>query len=105
MNRQFTTAASELIDDGDAEEHGAMILTSDTILPDPDANTPLKIHQLPATEIDKLEQDAWTPPFRLTNDERKIVQTPGTVLVLGRSGTGKVSLIKIFAVPLVIFTI
>ena len=40
--------------------------------------------------IDKLIIEDWKPPFRLTNDERKIVQTPGTVLVLGRSGTGKV---------------
>jgi hypothetical protein len=66
-----------------------MVLGNDTILLDPLANTPLKIHQLSSTEIDKLELEKWTPPFRLTTEEKQIVQTPGTVLVLGRSGTGK----------------
>ena len=67
-----------------------MILDNDVILLDPNGNTPLKIHELPSAELDKLIIEDWKPPFRLTNDERKIVQTPGTVLVLGRSGTGKV---------------
>ena len=90
MNRQFRKSASELFDD-ESDEGSAMALDNDTILLDPFANTPLKIHQLPSSDIDKLELESWTPPFRLTNDERKIVQTKGTVLVLGRSGTGKVS--------------
>ena len=64
-----------------------MILGNDTILLDPSGNTPLKIHELPPAELDKLNIKNWEPPFRLTTDERKIVQTPGTVLVLG---TGKV---------------
>lgn len=101
MNDQFTASASQLIDenrgsdsdDGDNEGKfegaDAMILGNDTILLDPLANTPLKIHQLSSTEIDKLELEKWTPPFRLTTEEKQIVQTPGTVLVLGRSGTGK----------------
>lgn len=88
MNRQFTASASHLFDE---EEGGAMILENDTILLDPMANVPLKIHQLPSTDLDKLKMEKWKPPFRLTTDEKKIVQTPGTVLVLGRSGTGKVS--------------
>jgi len=90
MNRQFKSSAVHLFDTNADEAGSAMILDNDTILLDPTANTPLKIHQLPSSDIDKLELEAWTPPFRLTNDEKKIVQTKGTVLVLGRSGTGKV---------------
>jgi len=101
MNDQFTASASQLIDenrsrDGDGGDNegkfegaDAMVLGDDTILLDPLANTPLKIHQLSSTEIDKLELEKWTPPFRLTTEEKEIIQTPGTVLVLGRSGTGK----------------
>lgn len=40
-------------------------------------------------DIDKLEKESWTPPLRLTSAEKEVVQKPGTVLVLGRSGTGK----------------
>ena len=104
MNRQaFKSTASGLMANGettgavgedgefqDTTEDGGMILDNDVILLDPNGNTPLKIHELPSTELDKLIIEDWKPPFRLTNDERKIVQTPGTVLVLGRSGTGKV---------------
>jgi len=100
MNRQaFVSTASHLVENGEASrddanaegatEEGAMVLGNDTILLDPNGNTPLKIHELPPAELDKLNIKAWEPPFRLTNDERKIVQMPGTVLVLGRSGTGK----------------
>lgn len=103
MNRQaFKSTASGLMagsegtggEDSevqDTTEDGGMILDNDIILLDPNGNTPLKIHELPSAELDKLIIEDWKPPFRLTNDERKIVQTPGTVLVLGRSGTGKVS--------------
>ena len=96
MNRQFRASASELLDDGSegnanvVDKGNAMAIDNDTILLDPCANTPLKIHQLPTSDMKKL-LEGWMPPFRLTNDERKIIQTPGTVLVLGRSGTGKVS--------------
>ena len=104
MNRQaFKSTASGLMANGettgavgedgefqDTTEDGGMILDNDIILLDPNGNTPLKIHELPSTELEKLIIEDWKPPFRLTNDERKIVQTPGTVLVLGRSGTGKV---------------
>jgi len=98
MNRQaFVSSASHLVENGEGgvntegtTKDGAMILGNDTILLDPNGNTPLKIHELPPAELDKLNIKNWEPPFRLTNDERKIVQTPGTVLVLGRSGTGKV---------------
>ena len=104
MNRQaFKSTASGLMANGsaaggvdeddefrDTTEDGGMILDNDVILLDPNGNTPLKIHELPSAELDKLIIEDWKPPFRLTNDERKIVQTPGTVLVLGRSGTGKV---------------
>ncbi len=98
MNRQaFVSTASHLVENSEGgvnaqgtTKDGAMILGNDTILLDPNGNTPLKIHELPPAELDKLNIKNWDPPFRLTNDERKIVQTPGTVLVLGRSGTGKV---------------
>ena len=34
-------------------------------------------------------KESWTPKLHLTDEERDIVEAEGTVLVLGRSGTGK----------------
>jgi len=60
------------------------------MLANPISNVPLKIH---AVEIDKLSRllldTDWTPPLRLTSSEKAIVDTPGSVLLIGRSGTGK----------------
>ena len=73
-------------DDGDDN-----ILTLDDnpkhILADPFANVPLKKYILRRDEVSKLAK-SWRPPLHLTSEERKCVEKDGTVLLLGRSGTG-----------------
>ena len=58
------------------------------IMLDPLGNVPLKLYEVSFKNIDKLLDLSWSPPLYLTPEERKIVTTPGTVLVFGRSGTG-----------------
>jgi hypothetical protein len=62
---------------------------SSRILPDPMGDTPLKIHILQREELPKLSNKDWKPSLYLTAQEQDIVKKPGTVLLLGRSGTGK----------------
>ena len=52
-------------------------------------NTPLKIYDVNFNAINEITKDSWTPRLHLTDEERDIVEADGTVLVLGRSGTGK----------------
>ena len=63
---------------------------TDRIFLDPFSDTPLKVYDIPREEITKLESPKWTPRLHLTKQECEIVQTEGTVLLLGRSGTGYV---------------
>jgi AAA domain len=59
------------------------------ILADPLGDTPLKLHLLYRQDIGKLSSKEWKPRLHLTAEEHKVVDKEGTVLVLGRSGTGK----------------
>jgi len=60
------------------------------MLANPIANVPLKIHSVDVDDLDRLLVDTnWTPPLKLTSNEEAIVTRKGTVLLLGRSGTGK----------------
>ena len=70
------------------ENSDVMLLDEDTVLLDPMANTPLKIHD---TDVHMLgsKECLDSLPLRLTSAEKTIVQKSGTVLVLGRAGTGK----------------
>jgi hypothetical protein len=58
------------------------------VLLDPESDTPLKLYLLRYDDISRLGS-SWQPPLYLTAEERLIVETEGTVLLLGRSGTGK----------------
>ena len=62
----------------------------DRVFLDPFSDTPLKVYDIPREEILKLVSPKWKPRLHLTRQEREIVQTEGTVLLLGRSGTGYV---------------
>lgn len=62
------------------------------VLLDVFGNTPMKIYDVNLTSIDEITRKEWTPKLHLTDEEREIVEGDGTVLVLGRSGTGKVSI-------------
>lgn len=60
------------------------------MLANPVANVPLKIHAVETDGLARLLEDKnWTPPLRLTSNEEEIVAREGTVLLIGRSGTGK----------------
>jgi ABC-type dipeptide/oligopeptide/nickel transport system ATPase subunit len=61
---------------------------------DPKHHVPLKLYDVGAEEVERLRADDWRPSLYLTPREREIVETQGTVCVLGRSGTGKTSVIS-----------
>jgi hypothetical protein len=52
-------------------------------------NVPLKIYDINFDSISDIKRESWSPRLHLTDEERDIVEEEGTVLVLGRSGTGK----------------
>ncbi len=56
---------------------------------DPLGNVPLKVYEIPAHDLENVAEETWMPPMHLTEEEKKVVETEGTVLLLGRSGTGK----------------
>ena len=61
----------------------------DVVFLNPHANVPLKEYEVHLDEVRMLSVSDWTPPVRLTREEREIVEHAGTVTLLGRSGTGK----------------
>lgn len=80
-----------VLDVGPQADHSSAGPTDDGIKLDPfgNGNTPLKRWEIPSDEFGSLEDAKWRPRLHLTEEEEKIVRTPGTVLLLGRSGTGK----------------
>jgi hypothetical protein len=51
----------------------------------------LRLYNIQREDIYKLgDSSLWQPPLHLTIKERQVVETQGTVLLLGRSGTGYV---------------
>jgi hypothetical protein len=64
------------------------------VLLDVFGNVPLKLYEVKFHSISDIANDSWTPKLYLTDEERDVVEAEGTVLVLGRSGTGKVSRIQ-----------
>ena len=59
------------------------------VLLDALGNVPLKLYDVNFDNIDDIATTSWTPQMSLTDEERKVVEAKGTVLLLGRSGTGK----------------
>ncbi len=56
---------------------------------DPYGNVPLKLYDVSFDNVNDIVDESWTPQMHLTEEERNVVETKGTVLLLGRSGTGK----------------
>jgi hypothetical protein len=56
---------------------------------DPLGNVPAKLYDVNFDSIDTISDKSWTPSMHLTEEERDVVEAKGTVLLLGRSGTGK----------------
>jgi len=65
------------------------IKDEDEIFLDPLGNVPMRVYDIGMNEIENIKKKDWTPALHLTDEERKVVETKGTVLLLGRSGTGK----------------
>ncbi|CAB9515456.1 Tetratricopeptide repeat and ankyrin repeat containing 1 [Seminavis robusta] len=86
--RDFVSATTLYADNGDLVD-GTIVIDPNDVLLDPIADVPLKLHQIRRNEIGKLASSSWVPPLRLTPEERLCVEKEGTVLLLGRSGTGK----------------
>ena len=60
------------------------------VLLDVYGNVPLKVYDIPCHSINEIASEDWTPTLHLTEEERDVVESEDpTVLVLGRSGTGK----------------
>src|SRR5690606_39024702 len=49
----------------------------------------LKIYTATSGDIPLLTSAGWTPPLRLSAHQQEVQESSGTVLVLGRAGTGK----------------
>jgi hypothetical protein len=56
---------------------------------DPIGNVPLKLYDVSFDNVNDIVDESWAPQMHLTPEERDVVETIGTVLLLGRSGTGK----------------
>ncbi len=59
------------------------------VLPNPSGNCPLKIYVASRGDINQMTQSNWSPPLLLGHKQQEIHTLSGTVLLLGRSGTGK----------------
>jgi hypothetical protein len=86
-NSEKLTSAVTLFEE--PKEEILQLDDSNRILADPLGDTPLKLHILQRNEIPKLSSSGWRPRLYLTAEELEVVDKEGTVLVLGRSGTGK----------------
>jgi hypothetical protein len=65
----------------------ALSLPDDAVLLDPQSNIPLKLYPVP--DLQQLSRENWRAPLRLNRLEQSVRGQGGTVLLLGRSGTGK----------------
>jgi hypothetical protein len=91
-NRQLTTATAlpEIEQELLSSSEALQAASSEEVLLDPQSDAPLRLYALSREDIHRLgESSNWQPPLSLTQQERKVVETAGTVLLLGRAGTGK----------------
>jgi hypothetical protein len=68
---------------------GRMMIEKDQLFLDPLANSPLKIWEVQSGSIERLKEGGWEPKLRLMSTEEQVIESMETVLLLGRSGTGK----------------
>ena len=78
-----------LVDELNAEFQCEQTAVKREVLLDALGNVPLKLYDVNFDNIDDISSASWTPQMSLTDEERKVVEAKGTVLLLGRSGTGK----------------
>ena len=78
-----------LVDELNADSSTSKTTAKREVLLDALGNVPLKLYDVNFDNIDDIATSSWTPQMSLTDEERKVVEAKGTVLLLGRSGTGK----------------
>ncbi len=66
-----------------------MQMSEDDVLLNPIGNVPLKLAIANLSELPRIAELGWKPPPRLSKAQQEIDGQGGTVLLLGRSGTGK----------------
>ncbi|KAL3933996.1 MAG: hypothetical protein SGBAC_010158 [Bacillariaceae sp.] len=86
-NRRLTSG-DELVQDQDSLAARRNTIEREAIL-NPLGNTPMKVYEVSLDDVNELASTSWVPKLRLTREEREVVETSGTILLLGRSGTGK----------------
>ena len=64
-------------------------VVDDEVLLDPFGNAPMKLFEAKADELPASSVSKWSPPLLLSAKQREINSQKGSVLLLGRSGTGK----------------
>ncbi len=84
VSRQAKNRMYSWVDDGIS-----MDLEPDSVLLDPKGNVPLKLYEFPRHDLYRVTDADWTPALRMTSKEREVIELDGSVLLLGRSGTGK----------------
>jgi hypothetical protein len=72
-----------------ADAESALKMSEDDVLLNPIGNVPLKLSIASLSELPRIAEQGWKPPLRLSKAQREIDGQGGTVLLLGRSGTGK----------------
>ena len=66
----------------------SLVLCEDDVLLDPKGNAPLKTYVTSRSELGAMGGGQWRPALRLSRVEEEVCEQRGTVLLLGRSGTG-----------------
>ena len=78
-----------LVNELNADSSSPKTIAKREVLLDALGNVPLELYDVNFDNIDDIATSSWTPQMSLTDEERKVVEAKGTVLLLGRSGTGK----------------
>lgn len=94
------TSASEALQLSQTDDQDSLFETG-TVLLDPTRHVPLRLYEVPNDEFERLESTGWRPPLHLTPREKEIVETQGTVCILGRYVTSFTLIVK-FLVSLVL---
>jgi len=87
--RQRVDASSIPELDTGIEDTQASAQANSRVMLNPRGNVPLKIYQVQPDSITDVLNESWSPQLYLSEEERSIVEASGTILLLGRSGTGK----------------
>jgi len=88
IDRSYSKLATHHVTTVDAMD--VLQLADDDVLLDPFGNAPMKLFVTTREEVSSLPAGSeWRPPLLLSRKQKEINSQLGTVLLLGRSGTGK----------------